>query len=189
MLTQGGFLLKCAHDFGYLMDVGPGDRLFWLTDLGWLMGPMLITAGLFHGGTAVLFEGVPDYPKPNRLWALVERHKITVMGLSPTAVRALMPHGAEHVHAHELGSLRVLGSTGEPWNPEPYRWLFENVGQGPLADHQLHGRHRDLRRHPQLLSRSRRSSRARSPGPSRAWPPTASARTAGPCAGKSASWS
>jgi len=129
VLTQGGFLLKCAHDFGYLMDVGPGDRLFWLTDLGWLMGPMLITAGLFHGGTAVLFEGVPDYPRPNRLWELVERHKITVMGLSPTAVRALMPHGAEHVHAHELGSLRVLGSTGEPWNPEPYRWLFENAGK------------------------------------------------------------
>ena len=129
VLTQGGFLLKCAHDFGYLMDVGPGDRLFWLTDLGWLMGPMLITAGLFHGGTAVLFEGVPDYPGPSRLWELVERHKITVMGLSPTAVRALMPHGAEHVHAHELGSLRVLGSTGEPWNPEPYRWLFENAGK------------------------------------------------------------
>jgi acetyl-CoA synthetase len=129
VLTQGGFLVKCAHDFGYLMDVGPGDRLFWLTDLGWLMGPMLITAGLFHGGTAVLFEGVPDYPKPNRLWELVERHKITVMGLSPTAVRALMPHGAEHVHAHELSSLRILGSTGEPWNPEPYRWLFENAGK------------------------------------------------------------
>jgi acetyl-CoA synthetase len=132
VLTQGGFLVKCAHDFGYLMDVGPGDRLFWLTDLGWLMGPMLITAALFHGGTAVLFEGVPDYPKPNRLWSLVERHQISVMGLSPTAVRALMPHGAEHVHAHELSSLRVLGSTGEPWNPEPYRWLFENVGKARL---------------------------------------------------------
>jgi acetyl-CoA synthetase len=132
VLTHGGFLIKCAHDFGYLMDVGPGDRLFWLTDLGWLMGPMLITAGLFHGGTAVLFEGVQDYPKPNRLWALVERHKVTVMGMSPTAVRALMPHGAEHVHAHELSSLRLIGSTGEPWNPEPYRWLFENAGKARL---------------------------------------------------------
>ncbi|HKB26972.1 MAG TPA: acetate--CoA ligase [Methylomirabilota bacterium] len=129
VLTHGGFLVKCAHDFGYLMDVGPGDRLFWLTDLGWLMGPMLITAGLFHGGTAVVFEGVPDYPKPDRLWALAERHKVTVMGLSPTAVRALMPHGPEHVHAHDLSSLRILGSTGEPWNPEPYRWLFENAGK------------------------------------------------------------
>ena len=129
VLTHGGFLIKTASDFAYCHDVGEGDRLFWLTDLGWLMGPMLITAGLFHGGTVVLFEGVPDYPKPDRLWALVERHKVTVMGLSPTAVRGLMPHGAEHVHAHELSSLRILGSTGEPWNPEPYRWLFENVGK------------------------------------------------------------
>ncbi len=129
VLTQAGFLIKCAHDFGYLMDVGPGDRLFWLTDLGWLMGPMLITAGLFHGGTAVLFEGVQDFPKADRLWALIERYKVTVMGMSPTAVRALMPHGAEHVHAHDLSSLRVIGSTGEPWNPEPYRWLFENAGK------------------------------------------------------------
>jgi acetyl-CoA synthetase len=132
VLTQGGFLIKCAHDFAYLMDVGEGDRLFWITDLGWLMGPMLITAALAAGGTAVLFEGVPDYPKPDRLWSIVERHKVTIMGLSPTAVRALMPHGPEHVHAHDLGSLRILGSTGEPWNPEPYRWLFENAGKARL---------------------------------------------------------
>jgi acetyl-CoA synthetase len=132
VLTHGGFLIKCAHDFAYLMDVGEGDRLFWITDLGWLMGPMLITAALAAGGTAVLFEGVPDYPKPDRLWSIVERHKVTIMGLSPTAVRALMPHGPEHVHAHDLGSLRILGSTGEPWNPEPYRWLFENAGKARL---------------------------------------------------------
>ncbi len=132
VLTQGGFLLKAAHDFAYCHDVGEDDRLFWLTDLGWLMGPMLITAALVHGGTAVLFEGVPDYPKPDRLWALVERHRITVMGLSPTAVRALMPHGPQHPGAHDLRSLRILGSTGEPWNPEPYRWLFEHAGGGRL---------------------------------------------------------
>ena len=132
VLTHGGFLLKAAHDFAYCHDVGESDRLFWLTDLGWLMGPMLITAALSQGATAVLFEGVPDHPKPDRLWALVERHRITVMGLSPTAVRALMPHGPEHVHAHDLSSLRMLGSTGEPWNPEPYRWLFENAGKARI---------------------------------------------------------
>src|SRR5262245_48598915 len=137
VLTHGGFLVKAAHDFAYCHDVGPDDRLFWLTDLGWLMGPMLITAGLARGATAVLFEGVPDFPKPDRLWALVARHRITVMGLSPTAVRALMPHGADHVRAHDLSSLRVLGSTGEPWNPEPYRWLFEQVGGGrvPISNY------------------------------------------------------
>src|SRR2546427_10015790 len=132
VLTHGGFLLKAAHDFAYCHDVGESDRLFWLTDLGWLMGPMLITAALSQGATAVLFEGVPDHPKPDRLWGPVERHPVAVLGLSPTAVRALMPHGPEHVHAHDLSSLRMLGSTGEPWNPEPYRWLFENAGKGRL---------------------------------------------------------
>jgi acetyl-CoA synthetase len=132
VLTHGGFLLKCAHDFAYCHDIGEGDRLFWLTDLGWLMGPMAFTAALALGATAVVFEGVPDYPKPDRLWSLVERYGITVMGMSPTAVRALMPHGPEHVHAHDLGSLRILGSTGEPWNPEPYRWLFENAGKSRI---------------------------------------------------------
>jgi acetyl-CoA synthetase len=132
VLTHGGFLIKAAHDFAYCHDVGEDDRLFWLTDLGWLMGPMLFTAALALGATAVSFDGVPDYPKPDRLWTLVERHRITVMGLSPTAVRALMPHGAEHVHAHDLSSLRLLGSTGEPWNPEPYRWLFENAGKARI---------------------------------------------------------
>jgi len=132
VLTHGGFLIKTAHDFGYCMDVGEGDRLFWLTDLGWLMGPMAFTAALFHGATVVVFEGVPDFPGPGRLWELVERHRISVMGLSPTAVRALMPHGPEHVHAHDLSSLRILGSTGEPWNPEPYRWLFENAGKAKI---------------------------------------------------------
>ncbi len=132
VLTHGGFLLKAAHDFAYCHDVGRGDRLFWLTDLGWLMGPMLITAALVHGATGVLFEGVPDYPKPDRLWALVERHRISVMGISPTAIRALMPHGPEHPAAHDLSSLRILAGTGEPWNPEPYRWFFERVGGGRL---------------------------------------------------------
>src|SRR2546423_3744082 len=78
VLTHAGFLLKAAHDFAYCHDVGEGDRLFWLTDLGWLMGPMLITAALSQGATAAIFEGVPDYPKPDRLWAIVEGHRISV---------------------------------------------------------------------------------------------------------------
>jgi acetyl-CoA synthetase len=132
VLTQGGFMLKTAHDFAYCMDVGSADRLFWLTDLGWLMGPMTLTAALFLGATAVVFEGVPDHPGPDRLWSLVERHRISVMGISPTAVRVLMAHGETPVQAHDVSSLRIIGSTGEPWNPEPYRWLFENVGKGRI---------------------------------------------------------
>jgi acetyl-CoA synthetase len=130
VLTHGGFTIKTAHDFAFVMDLRESDRIFWLSDLGWLMGPMLITAALVHGATAVLFEGVPDFPEPDRLWALAERYRVSVMGLSPTAVRGLMPHGEEWPRRHELGSLRIFGSTGEPWNPEPFRWLLEVVGQG-----------------------------------------------------------
>ena len=128
VLTQGGFLLKCAHDFGYLMDVGPGDRLFWLTDLGWLMGPMLITAGLprRHGrplrGRARLSEAEP---------ALVARRAPQDHGHGGLAHRRARPHAARRrARARARPRLaRVLGSTGEPWNPEPYRWLFENAGK------------------------------------------------------------
>jgi acetyl-CoA synthetase len=127
VLSHAGFLVKAASDFAFCHDVGAGDRVFWVTDLGWLMGPMVVTAALFHGGTAVLFDGVPDHPGPDRLWALVERHRISVMGISPTVVRALMPHGTAPVRAHDLSSLRILASTGEPWNPEPYRWVQEHV--------------------------------------------------------------
>ncbi len=132
VLTQGGFLVKAGNDYAYLFDMGADDRLFWLTDLGWLMGPLVITAGLLLGGTVVMFEGTPDHPKPDRLWQLAARHRVTIFGISPTAVRGLMPHGAAHPRAHDLSSLRILGSTGEPWNPEPYRWLFENVGGSRL---------------------------------------------------------
>jgi acetyl-CoA synthetase len=128
VLTQGGLQMKIGHDAAYFFDLGADDRFFWLTDMGWVMGTILILGGLTNGATLVLFEGTPDYPKPDRLWAVAERHQVTVMGLSPTAVRALMPHGAEWPRQHDLSRLRIFGSTGEPWNPEPYRWVFEHVG-------------------------------------------------------------
>jgi acetyl-CoA synthetase len=128
VLTQGGLQMKIGHDAAYFFDLGSDDRFFWLTDMGWVMGTILILGGLTNGATLVLFEGTPDYPKPDRLWAIAERHQVTVMGLSPTAVRALMPHGEEWPRQHDLSRLRIFGSTGEPWNPEPYRWVFEHVG-------------------------------------------------------------
>jgi acetyl-CoA synthetase len=130
VLTHGGFGIKAAHDWAYLFDVNAESRMFWVTDLGWLMGPMLITGTLILGGTVLLFEGTPDYPQPDRLWALCARHRVSHLGISPTAVRALMPHGVDWITAHDLSSLRIIGSTGEPWNPEPYKWLFEHVGGG-----------------------------------------------------------
>jgi acetyl-CoA synthetase len=132
VLTQGGLQMKIGHDAAYFFDLGSDDRFFWLTDMGWVMGTILILGGLTNGATLVLFEGTPDYPKPDRLWAVAARHRVTVMGLSPTAVRALMPHGADWPRAHDLSRLRIFGSTGEPWNPEPYRWVFEHVGGGTV---------------------------------------------------------
>jgi acetyl-CoA synthetase len=130
VLTHAGFGLKCAHDWAYCFDMDENARMFWVTDLGWLMGPMLITGTLLLGGTVVLFEGTPDYPKPDRLWQVCARHRVTHLGISPTAVRALMPYGESWIAPHDLSRLRIIGSTGEPWNPEPYRWLFDNVGRG-----------------------------------------------------------
>jgi acetyl-CoA synthetase len=104
--------------------------LFWYTDLGWMMGPWLICGGLIRGATIVLFEGTPDYPDVNRLWRLIARHRVTIFGVAPTAIRALMPHGSEPVQRHDLSSLRILGSTGETWNPDPWRWYFDVVGGG-----------------------------------------------------------
>jgi acetyl-CoA synthetase len=130
--VHGGFPIKGAQDLAHCFDLGAGDRLFWFTDLGWMMGPWAISGALLLGAELVLYEGAPDYPAPDRLWALVARHGVTHLGLSPTVIRALMAHGDHPVHEHDLSSLRVLGSTGEPWNPESWWWFFNNVGQGRL---------------------------------------------------------
>jgi len=125
-----GFPLKSAQDMAHLFDVKPGDRMFWLTDLGWMMGPWAIFGSLMLGATCVMFDGAPDYPGPDRLWDFAAAHKITHMGVSPTLIRALMLHGDEPVQRHDLSALRILGSTGEPWNPDPYIWLSRTVGGG-----------------------------------------------------------
>jgi acetyl-CoA synthetase len=128
--VHGGFLVKITSEVAYQTDLHPDETLFWVTDLGWIMGPWEITGAGALGATVFLFEGAPNHPGPDRLWDMVERHGITTLGISPTLIRALIPAGDEHVRKHDLSSLRVLGSTGEPWNPEPYMWYFENVGGG-----------------------------------------------------------
>ncbi|HWP34894.1 MAG TPA: AMP-binding protein [Thermodesulfobacteriota bacterium] len=130
--THCGFPVKAAQDMAFGMDVHAGDRLYWVTDMGWMMGPWEVFGTLLLGGTMVLYDGAPDFPGPDRLWALVERHRITQLGLSPTLVRALLRHGEEPVRRHDLSSLHLVGSTGEPWNPDPWMWLFRTVGGGRL---------------------------------------------------------
>jgi acetyl-CoA synthetase len=110
-------------------DVGQGTRISWITDVGWMMGPWLIYGALILGATIVLYDGAPDFPQPDRLWDFCARSKVEVLGISPTLVRALAAHGDQWVEKHDLAPLRIFGSTGEPWNPDPWWWLFENVGR------------------------------------------------------------
>ncbi|HWE63984.1 MAG TPA: acetate--CoA ligase [Chloroflexota bacterium] len=126
--VHGGFPIKGAQDMAHCFDLQDGDVLFWFTDLGWMMGPWAISGALLLGATLCIYEGTPDYPGPDRLWSLVERHGISVLGISPTAIRSLIAHGTDPVRAHDLSSLRVLGSTGETWDPDSWQWYFTQVG-------------------------------------------------------------
>jgi acetyl-CoA synthetase len=137
--VHGGFLVKIAEEVAYQVDLHRGEVLHWGTDLGWIMGPWEIVGALALGATVLLFEGAPTHPGPDRLWELVERHGVTTLGVSPTLVRALIPSGVEPVRAHDLSSLRILASTGEPWDPSSYGWLSREVGGGKLPIINLSG--------------------------------------------------
>ncbi|MGK2949893.1 MAG: AMP-binding protein, partial [Acidimicrobiales bacterium] len=128
--VHGGWTVKVAEEGAFQTDIGTGDRVFWLTDLGWIMGPWLITAGLANGAAVLVYDGAPDHPSPDRLWAFLDRHHATHCGMSPTLVRALMADPAADPACHDLSRLRILASTGEPWNEEPWRWYSRAVGGG-----------------------------------------------------------
>ena len=130
--THCGFPVKAAQDMCLGLDVHPGDLVYWITDMGWMMGPWMVWGAALLGAASFLYEGAPDYPDPGRIWSMAERHGLTQIGLSPTLVRALKPMGPEHHRHRDLSRLRSFGSTGEPWNPEPWRWLLEDVGGGRI---------------------------------------------------------
>jgi acetyl-CoA synthetase len=125
--SHAGFAVKTAVDFGYGFDVHPEDVVAWIADLGWLVGPMLIVGVLQLGATAVFTEGVPTYPRPSRMWEIVERNGVTLQGIAPTAARAMLAAGG--VPAGNLTSLRAFASTGEAWDSPTWHWLFEQVGE------------------------------------------------------------
>jgi acetyl-CoA synthetase len=127
-----GYPIKAAQDMLHGLDVHEDETVYWMTDMGWMMGSWLVFGTMLIGATMVLYDGAPDYPDPGRVWSLVERHGITLLGISPTLVRSLMGKGDGPVREHDLSSLRKFGSTGEPWNPTAWRWLFEVVGGGRL---------------------------------------------------------
>jgi acetyl-CoA synthetase len=130
--VHSGFPLKAAQELAHCFDLHAGERLFWVSDIGWMMGPWSITGALMLGATCFLYEGAINFPQPDRLWSLVEQHHITHLGVSPTAIRSLMGLGDHHVKQHDLDSLVVLAGAGEPWNPAPWQWYFDVVGGGKL---------------------------------------------------------
>lgn len=130
--THCGFPVKAAQDMALGADAGAGDRIGWITDIGWMMGPWLIYGATLLGATMVLYDGAPDYPDQGRLWDVIARTRTSIMGLSPTLVRSTALHEREPRLQHDLSALRILASTGEPWNPGPWHWLFQKVGGGKL---------------------------------------------------------
>lgn len=127
--THCGFPVKVAQDMAFGTDVHAGDRICWLTDMGWMMGPWLVFGALLLGATCCLHDGAPDFPDAARLWQFAAHHKLTQLGVSPSLVRALRAHGDAPATGHDLSALRLFASTGEPWNPDPWHWLFEVVGR------------------------------------------------------------
>ncbi|WP_205664885.1 acetate--CoA ligase [Tsuneonella suprasediminis] len=135
--TTGGYAVWTETTFRYVFDYRPGE-VFWCTaDIGWVTGHSYIVYGpLQNGATALMFEGVPNYPDHDRFWQVIDKHKVNVFYTAPTAIRALMREGESYVQKHDLSSLRLLGSVGEPINPEAWRWYHEQVGKGaiPIVD-------------------------------------------------------
>jgi len=130
--THCGFPIKAAQDMWHGLDLHVEETLFWPTDMGWMMGPWLVFGTLVLGATMMLYDGAPDFPGPDRVWKLCTDHGVTALGVSPTLIRALRKYGEEIVNRHDLTKLRKFASTGEPWNPDPWLWLFRVVGCGKL---------------------------------------------------------
>jgi len=128
--THCGFPVKAAQDMAHAMDVRRGEVVYWMTDMGWMMGPWLVFGALALGAAMVFYDGAPDVPDVDRVWELVARHGVTHLGLSPVLVRALRPHGEGPVERHDLSGLRAVASTGSPWDPDSWLWLFRTVLRG-----------------------------------------------------------
>ena len=138
MHTSGGYLTHVSYTHKYVFDLHSETDVYWCTaDVGWITGHSYIVYGpLSNGATQVIYEGVPNYPENDRLWSIVEKYKVSIFYTAPTAIRTFMKWGVEEPQKHDLSSLRVIGSVGEPINPEAWMWYHENIGQGrcPVVD-------------------------------------------------------
>jgi len=138
MHTTGGYLTQVAYTHRYVFDLHPEDDVYWCAaDVGWVTGHSYIVYGpLANGATSVMYEGTPDHPGRDRWWDIVERHRVTILYCAPTAIRTFMKWGTQEPGRHDLTSLRLLGSVGEPINPEAWMWYHANIGGGrcPIVD-------------------------------------------------------
>jgi acetyl-CoA synthetase len=138
MHTTGGYLTQVAFTHKYVFDLHPDEDVFWCTaDVGWVTGHSYIVYGpLANGATQVMYEGVPNHPRNDRFWEIVEKHKVTIFYTAPTAIRTFMKWGIQEPARHDLSSLRLLGSVGEPINPEAWMWYHEHIGGSrcPIVD-------------------------------------------------------
>ena len=138
MHTTGGYLTHVAYTHKYVFDLHPEEDVYWCTaDVGWVTGHSYIVYGpLANGATQVMYEGVPNFPANDRIWSIVEKYKVTIFYTAPTAIRTYMKWGIEEPAKHDLSSLRLLGSVGEPINPEAWMWYHEHIGGGrcPIVD-------------------------------------------------------
>lgn len=127
--THAGALATIAKELGFAFDVNQNDVFFWFTDIGWMMGPWEMIGVAFWGGTMVIYEGAPAQPQPDKVWDVIEKNNVSILGISPTLIRVLRTSGDEWVDKHKMPTLRLLGSTGEPWDIDSYLWFFEKVGK------------------------------------------------------------
>jgi len=135
--TVGGYMVYAGYTFSNVFNYQPDEVFFCTADIGWITGHSYIVYGpLSQGATTLMFEGIPTYPTPSRLWEVVDKHQVNILYTAPTAIRSLMSFGTEPVAGADLSSLRVLGSVGEPINEEAWHWFDENIGKGesPIVD-------------------------------------------------------
>ncbi|WP_418319778.1 AMP-binding protein [Piscinibacter sakaiensis] len=125
--THTGFAAKMLLDLGLMMDLQASDRLLWMSDMGWLVGPLVAVGVPLAGATIVLTDGGPDYPDSGRMWRLIEQYRVSFLGLAPTTARSFIGQGGGGIENHDLSSLRICASTGEVWTPEAWHWTFEQV--------------------------------------------------------------
>ena len=126
--VHGGFGVQVAAEGAFQFDFHSDNVVMWATDMGWIMGPWIVIAGLANGAAVATYDGAPDYPGPDRLWQVASELELTFLGISPTLIRSLQRHGSEQARQHDLSRLMTFGSTGEPWNPDPWWWLFRDIG-------------------------------------------------------------